>query len=106
MAYATTGDCVYPEYGVTSYTFSVGDYSAVGASEGTVTATDPSGGPVTYEIESGNEDGLFAIGESSGEVKVASDLTGKAGTTVELTVVAWSERRGGWAVPVEVAITE
>ena len=73
---------------------------------GTVAATDVGGGALEYDILEGNEDGLFAIGESSGEVTVAADLTGKAGTTVELTVVAWSERRGGWAVPVEVAITE
>ena len=70
-----------------------------------VTATDPSGGALEYEILKGNEDGLFAIGESSGEITVASDLSGKAGTTEALTVVAWSERGGGRKVPVEVAIT-
>ena len=101
-----TGECVYPEYGAGSYSFRVMEDAAVDAVAGNVTATDPSGGPVTYEIESGNEDGLFAIGESSGEVKVAGDLTGKAGTTVELTVAAWSERRGGRKMTVEVAITE
>ena len=101
-----TGACVYPEFGATSYSFRVMEDADLDAVVGSVTATDPGGGVVTYEIESGNEDGLFAIGESTGEVKVAADLSGKTGTSVELLLVAWSERRGGWAVPVEVAITE
>ncbi len=73
---------------------------------GTVAATDAGGGALKYEMWAGNEDGLFAVGESSGEITVAADLTGKAGTTVTLTVVAWSERRGGRKMTVEVAITE
>ena len=73
---------------------------------GRVMATDPSGGPITYEMWAGNEAGLFAVGESSGEITVAADLTGEAGTTVPLTVVAWNAMGAGRTVPVEVAITE
>ena len=80
--------------------------AAVDAVVGRVMATDPSGGPITYEMWAGNDDGLFAVGERSGEITVAADLTGKSGTTVALTAVAWSERGGGRKVPVEVSITE
>ncbi len=104
--YSTTGACVYPEFGATSYSFSIMEDAAVDAVVGRVMATDPSGGPITYEMWAGNDAGLFAVGESSGEITVAADLTGEAGTTVELTVVAWSERRGGRKATVEVSITE
>ena len=88
IAFATTGECVHPEYGVTSYTFRVMEDAALDAVVGTVTATDSGGSALEYAIKAGNEDGLFAIGESSGEVTVAADLSGEAGTTVTLTVVA------------------
>ena len=56
--------------------------------------------------QGGERGRLFAIGESSGEVTVAADLSGEAGTTVTLTVVA-RNAMGAWrSVPVEVAITE
>ena len=103
---AKTGACVYPDFGASSYEFRVMEDVAVDAVVGSVSATDPSGGPLEYQILKGNEEGLFAIGETSGEITVAGDLTGKDGTTVALTVVAWSERGGGRKVPVEVAITE
>ena len=103
---AKTGACVYPEYSATPYSFQVIGDAVVDAVVGRVVATDPSGGPITYEMWAGNDDGLFAVGESSGEITVAADLTGEAGTTVELAVLAWSERRGGRKATVEVSITE
>ena len=101
-----TGTCVYPKFGATPYGFQVMEDAAVDAVVGRVMATDPSGGPITYEMWAGNDDGLFAVGESSGEITVAADLTGEAGVTVELTVAAWSERGGGRKATVEVSITE
>ena len=60
IAYATTGECVFPEYGVTSYTFRVMEDAALDAVVGTVTATDSGGSALEYAIKAGNEDGLFA----------------------------------------------
>ena len=106
VASATTAECVFPDYSVTTYEFRVMEDAALDAVVGTVTATDASGSVLEYEIREGNEDGLFAIGESNGEVTVAADLSGKAGTTETLTVVA-RNAIGAWrSVPVEVAITE
>ena len=103
---ATTGACVYPEFGESSYAFQVMEDAALGTVVGTVSATDSGGNAVTYEIRAGNEDGLFAIGDGSGEVTVAADLSGQAGTIVTLTVAAWNDVGGGRTAPVEVAITE
>ena len=62
----TTGACVYPDYGASSYSFRVMEDAALDAVVGTVSATDSGGSALSYEIEAGNEDGLFAVGESSG----------------------------------------
>lgn len=99
-----TWACVYPDFGAASYEFRVMEDVAVDAIVGSVSATDPGGGALEYQFLDGNEDGLFAIGETGGEITVAADLTGKAGTTVSLTAVAWSVRGGGRKVPVEVSI--
>ena len=101
-----TGACVYPEFGASSYSFKVIGDAAPATSVGTVSATNAGGGSLEYEILAGNEDGLFAIGDSSGEITVAAGLTGRTGTTVTLTVVAWNVRGGGRKATVEVAITE
>ena len=102
----TTGACVYPNFGAFSYRFNVMGDAALATVVGIVVATDPRGGALEYAFLEGNEDGLFAVGESSGEITVAADLTGKAGTAVELTMAAWSERGGGRKATVEVSITE
>ena len=100
-----TGACVYPEFGASSYSFKVIGDAAPATSVGTVSATDAGGGSLEYEILAGNEDGLFAIGDSSGEITVAAGLSGKAGTTVTLTVAAWNDVGGGRTAPVEVTVT-
>ena len=102
---ATTGTCVPPVFSMTSYRFSVNGDAAVDALVGTVSATDNSGDPVTYAIASGDDAGLFAIGEDTGEITVAASLSGDAGTSLTLTVEAEDESGGTAAVPVAVAIT-
>ena len=102
---ATTAACVPPTFGTSSYAFSVNGDAAVDALVGTVAATDNSGDPVTYTIASGDEDGRFAIGETTGEITVAGDLSSAAETSVTLTVEAEDESGGAAAVTVAVAVT-
>ena len=102
---ASTGTCTPPVFGAVSYSFSVMADAAVDASVGTVSATDNSMEPVTYGITAGNEDGLFDIGENSGHITVAGDLSGQSGTTVTLTVAALNDRGGEATVTVTVSIT-
>ena len=46
---------------------------------GSVSATDDTGEPVTYAIAAGNDDERFAIGEDTGEITVAGELSGRCG---------------------------
>ena len=60
-----------PAFAQAGYTFDLAeetDGSANRISLGTVSATDPDGGSVTYSIEGGNESGLFEIDAASGEL--------------------------------------
>ena len=60
-----------PTFAQAGYTFDLAeetDGSANRLSLGTVSATDPDGGSVTYSIEGGNAAGLFEIDAASGEL--------------------------------------
>ena len=103
---ASTGPCVPPVFGATSYSFNVMGDASVDDLVGTVSATDDSGKPVTYAITAGNEDDHFTIDEETGSIAVAADLTGEAGTTVTLMVEARDEAGGAATVTVTVWITE
>ena len=60
-----------PAFGESSYAFDLAE-NADGSTNrivlGTVAATDPDGGTVSYSLAGGNESGLFTIDASSGEV--------------------------------------
>ena len=60
-----------PAFAKTSYAFELAE-NADGSEErvalGAVSATDPEAGELTYSIEGGNESGLFAIDEATGEL--------------------------------------
>ena len=100
---ASTGACTPPVFGATSYSFSVMEDAAVDAPVGTVSATDDD--TVTYAITAGNDAGLVAIGEATGAITVAADLSGQSGTTVTLTVAARDTIGSEATVTVAVAIT-
>ncbi len=55
---------------------------------GTVSATDPNGDTVTYAITAGNDDGMFAIGASTGTLTVVGELDYDTTTLYTLTVAA------------------
>ena len=79
-----------PAFGSQFYAFDLAedtDGSADRISLGTVSATDPDGGSVTYSIEGGNAAGLFEIDAASGElfytggrVAVGDTATGRIGS--------------------------
>ena len=93
----TTGECVPPTFGAASYTFSLADDADLGSVVGSVSATGSlTDDTVTYSITGGDEDGKFAIDESTGQVTVAGDLNSSAGTSIALTVAASDE--SGWSV--------
>ena len=87
-----------PAFGEERYAFALAentDGSDNRLSLGTVEATDPSGDAVHYSLAGGNESGLFAIDETSGEfyyVGVGEDYESGV-TTYQLTVRARDETR-------------
>lgn len=89
-----------PRFAQSTYPLTVREGSF---SVGTVSASDPEGGSVTYSITAGDDDSIFSIGSSNGIIGVAtldyetassysltvtaSDITGKTGmATVNITV--------------------
>ena len=101
----TTGDCVPPVFDQPVYSFSVPEDAATSTVVGTVRATAP-GNMVTYTITLGNEDGAFAMGESSGEIAVAGGLDHETVPSYSLTVEASTERSGTTTAMVEIAVTD
>ncbi len=92
-----------PAFGAADYAFSVAEDAAVGAAVGTVAATDPEDGAVTYAITAGNEAGAFAIDAGSGALTVAAALDYETADDYTLTVTA-SDAQGHTATA-DIAIT-
>ena len=97
-ATVTTGACnSAPEFGASSYSFSIAENAATSTTVGMVSATDPNeGDTVSYTITGGNGDGKFDIGASTGEITVAGVLDPEAVVFYVLTVKA-SDGSGGAA---------
>ncbi len=85
-----------PAFGATSYSFRVDDDAAVGAAVGTVTATDPESGTLTYALTAGNDAGDFALNSSTGALTVAGTLDRTTTSSYSLTVTV-SDAAGGTA---------
>jgi hypothetical protein len=93
-----------PRFGSSSYSFSVAESAASGATVGRVSATDADGDRVSYSITSGNSGGKFAI--SSGRITVASALDHERTSSYSLTVQA-SDGKGGTATAtVSISVTD
>ena len=98
----TTDGCVAPEFDPATYTFSAADNVAVGASVGTVTATDENNGDtVSYTIV--DADVPFSIGSTSGEISVNGALDYDRMPSYTLTVQATD--RAGLTVTATVTVT-
>ena len=95
-----------PVFESSSYTFDAAEDAEVGTVVGTVSATDPGGGAVTYAIIAGNEDGKFAINSSTGAITVAAALDYETTELYTLTVEASSEGGGSATATVEIGVTD
>ncbi len=95
-----------PAFGETSYAFSVAEDAAVAAAVGTVGATDPEGGTLTYAITAGNDAGAFALNAASGALTVAKTLDRATTATYSLTLSASDAAGGTAAVTVTITVTK
>ena len=101
------GECVPPTFSSSSYSFSVPGDAVIGAVVGSVAATGSlTDDVVTYLIAGGDEDGKFAIDDSTGRITVLGDLSSFVDTSSALTVEATDTSGGVATVTVTVRITE
>ena len=104
---ALTDRCVPPTFGAASYSFSLADDADLGSVVGSVSATgSQTDDTVTYSITGGDDDGNFAIDESTGQVTVAGDICSFVGTSFSLTVEATDTSGGSATVTVTVRVTK
>ena len=102
----TVTDVAYaPVFAATSYAWSTAEDAAVGAALGTVAATDPEGGAVSYALTAGNDAGHFAIDAGTGALTVAAALDYETTTSYGLTVEAKTGGAATATVPVTVTVT-
>ncbi len=92
-----------PEFSKATYGFGVSGSAPVGASVGSVSATDPDADGVSYSITGGDSAGLFAIGASDGAITLAKKL-GAGTASYSLTVQAADGRGGSDAASVSVDV--
>ena len=101
---ASTAECVSPVFIETPYEFSILENAAVGASVGTVSATEPTDDDVTYSITAGNEAGKFSIGSTSGGITLAASLDYDTQSSYSLTVKATDNAGDMATTSVEIAV--
>ncbi|MCY3748955.1 MAG: cadherin repeat domain-containing protein [Chloroflexi bacterium] len=109
VAITVTDAAFPPTFGAAGYAWSVAEDAAAGAAVGTVSATDPEGGAVTYQITAGNDAGAFAINAGTGALTVAGALDYETTTSTSLTVGATSHSGTATAtatVAVTVTVTD
>ena len=95
-----------PEFGDASYAFSIAEDAATGAAVGTVSATDADSDTLSYTIESGNEDGKFAIDGGTGAITTAGALDYETTPSHTLTVQADDSNGGTDTATVSVTVTD
>ena len=95
-----------PEFGSSTYSFSIAEDAATGATVGTVSATDADSDGITYTIESGNGDGKFAIDGSTGSITTAGALDYETTPSYTLTVQADDGNGGTDTATVNVTVTD
>ena len=96
-----------PDFDPDSYAFTVPEDAAVDDLVDTVSATDPDeDDTVSYSITAGNEEGKFAIGETSGEITVEAALDYETTASFTLTVQAGDGNGGTDTATVEITVTD
>ena len=105
VATASTTACASPVFDAAPYAFAVDASAATGTGVGTVSATDPTGGAVTYALTAGNEAGTFAIDGSTGQITVAGAVFQLAAASHTLTVQASGGTGGTATAAVAITVT-
>ncbi|MFC4991615.1 cadherin domain-containing protein [Rubritalea tangerina] len=92
-----SGNAYLPEGGlnvaplVESADFNISEIAAIGTDVGSIVANDAEGGALTYQIESGNEAGVFVLDSATGVLSTASGLDYETQESYALTVSVTDE---------------
>ena len=100
------GDNSPPEFGSSSYGFSVAEDAAVGDDVGTVTATDADNDSLFYIITSSDASGKLAIDLRTGAITVSGSLDHETDASYTLTVQADDGDGGSATTTVNVAVAD
>ncbi len=95
-----------PVFGTASYAFSVAEDVATATTLGTVTATDPEGGEVIYDISAGNTGGVFVVDSLAGRIVVGARLDYETTPSYTLTVRAQDPQRHAATATVTITVTD
>ena len=107
VTHATEACNAAPDFDTDSYAFTVDEDAALDFVVGTVSAPDTDEGDmVSYSITTGNEDGKFDIGDSSGEITVFDSLDYEITTAYTLTVQADDGQGGTDTAAVEITVND
>lgn len=82
-----------PKFTSTTFSYTVADNIALGASIGSVKATDPNGDAVNHTIKSGNTNGAFAIHAVTGNITLAKRLNYHTQARYQLTIEALANQK-------------
>ena len=77
-----------PGFGAASYAFSVAEDVQIATTIGSVTASDPEGGTVVYDVTAGNEAQRWAVDPLKGAVLVGTRLSHAVTPSYSLTIRA------------------
>ncbi|MDE2898348.1 MAG: cadherin domain-containing protein [Chloroflexota bacterium] len=102
---ATTGACSPPVFAEAGYAFSAAEDVEAGVQVGTVQATVDSGQPVTHALTAGNQDEVWALDATSGELKLVGMLDYETTPIYTLTVTADGGAGGTATATVTVTVT-
>ena len=94
-----------PAFAEESYSFTVSESAAMGASVGTVSATDADGRTVTYSVTAGDDDGRFSV-SGTGEITLAAVLDFEITESYSLTLQALDDDDATTTVTVAVAVED
>ena len=95
-----------PAFSPATYNFTVREDASIGASLGSVSATDPDEDTLSYSITGGNTDAKFAVNRNTGNVNVAAPLDYETTPSYTLTLQADDGRDGTDTATVQITVTD
>ena len=95
-----------PAFAGDAYAFTVAEDTTIPTTLGTVTASDPEGDEVLYDISAGNPGGVFVVDSLAGRLVVGARLDYETTASYTLTVRAQDPQRHAAMATVTISVTD